>query len=328
MPVWNGEKYLEEAVNSILKQTFTDFEFIIIDDGSTDKTASILSSFRDPRIKIFTNEKNLGMAANFNRLIDLSCGEYMVRMDADDIALPKRIAVQVSFMEKHPAIGVCGSFVKNIGKGAGRIGKYFTSPSEINAGLLFSTSMAHPSVILRRSTFLRYNLRYDATFNPADDYDLWVRASRLTGLANIPKVLLLYRVHEGNITGRKAMDRKVHAEEIKLRQLQNIGLSPTKDELNLHTGIRAGDENFLRRLGEIEKWFLKIRTANQKSGLYEAAALEQVLGERWLLAAHQESMNGIPVWEKFRLSSLHTVLQTTQRVSTLKLFIKCLLRIH
>ena len=116
MPVYNGEKYLKESIESILKQTFRDFEFLIINDTSTDESEKIIRSFKDSRIKLIKNEKNIGLTKSLNKGLDLAKGEYMARMDADDISLPKRLEIQVAFMDKNPKIGVIGAWAKVIGE--------------------------------------------------------------------------------------------------------------------------------------------------------------------------------------------------------------------
>ena len=114
MPVYNGEKYLRESVDSILNQTFTDFELLIINDGSTDSSMEILNSYSDSRIRIVTNEVNLRLIKTLNKGIDLATGEYIARMDCDDIADPKRLEIQLQYMEKHPDVAVCGTGVKAV----------------------------------------------------------------------------------------------------------------------------------------------------------------------------------------------------------------------
>ena len=115
MPAYNAEKYITEAIDSILFQTFKDFEFIIINDASTDSTKDIIESYKDPRIKLVNNEQNKGVAKSLNIGISVACGKYIARMDADDIALPERFQKQFDFMEQHPNIDVCGSWAKKTG---------------------------------------------------------------------------------------------------------------------------------------------------------------------------------------------------------------------
>ena len=134
MPAYNAEKYIREAIDSILAQTYTDFEFIIIDDASTDATASIVESYSDERIRFFRNEHNMGVANTLNRGLDLAVGEYIARMDSDDISLPERFAKQVEFMDTHTDVIVCGSNAIVFGDG---INEYKTGVSLDNQSICF-----------------------------------------------------------------------------------------------------------------------------------------------------------------------------------------------
>ena len=195
MPVYNGEKYLEEAIKSILNQTFKDFEFLIINDGSTDNSVKIIESFNDPRLRLIHNESNLGLIKTLNKGLKLSNGKYIARMDCDDISLPKRLSIQVRFMEKHQEIGVCGSWVKIIGLEQSFINKYPQKHKEARAYLLFNTPFAHPAVVVRKELVQKYQLEYNENYKHAEDYELWSRIIDYTKISNIPKVLLHYRMH-------------------------------------------------------------------------------------------------------------------------------------
>lgn len=305
MTAFNATLYIKDAIQSILDQTFSDFEFIIINDGSTDNTLAIAKSFNDSRLRIFSNDKNLGMAANFNKGIALSRGEFIARMDADDISLPVRFEKQITFLRKNREIGIVGSYVKTIGKSGGRTVRYFTRPEEVKASLLFSTSLAHPSVMMRREIFSKFNLNYRAEFNPADDYDLWERASAFTKIANMPNVLLLYRVHEKNITSTKNEERKAGASEVRLRQIKKLGLEPTIEEMTMHNGEHLENISPPIRLNNVEKWLLKIRVANMSAQLYETNAMEAVLASRWYAAAYNERSGALKTWKIFYGSPLN-----------------------
>jgi glycosyltransferase involved in cell wall biosynthesis len=205
MSVYNGERYLREAVESILNQTFTDFEFIIIDDGSTDNTTEILEEYatQDKRIRLIRNTRNLGLTRSLNKGLRIACGEYLARQDADDISLQERLALQVRFLDEHPDVGVVGTWVMHINEGGRQTGvlRTPTSPALVRWFLLFGPCLMHPSVTMRRSLLER-----DAAYRPeipyAQDYDLWVRLSTKTQLANLPEVLQLMRVHRHAISAQ------------------------------------------------------------------------------------------------------------------------------
>jgi hypothetical protein len=210
MPVRNGGRYLAPAVESILGQTFADFEFVIVDDGSTDSTAETLRSYQtiDPRLRVFHQEK-AGLVASLNRACSHARAAYIARMDADDIAFPDRFARQVEFLDLHPAVAVVGSAVVRI-DASGREIKRNTCPTThaaIVEALREYTCFTHPSVMLRAEALAAVG-GYRSAYGPAEDYDLWVRLSERYELANLPDPLLYYRVFPGQISVRQ-LDQQV-----------------------------------------------------------------------------------------------------------------------
>jgi glycosyltransferase involved in cell wall biosynthesis len=207
MPVYNGETYLREAVDSVLHQTLDDFEFLIVDDGSTDSSAAILESYTDPRIRVVHNPTNLKLVATLNKGLDLARGEYVARMDCDDISLPERLEKQLAFMEAHSEVGVLGTACQYI-DGCSRPGLVRSNPtphSLIRWHLCFTCPMTHPTVMMRKSIIQQLGAYASQAIRgrekySAEDYDLWRRASSVTELANLPEVLLYLRKHEANVT--------------------------------------------------------------------------------------------------------------------------------
>lgn len=202
MPVYNGEKYLQEAINSILEQTFTDFEFLIINDGSTDGSGEIIQSYHDGRIRLVRNETHIGLTPSLNKGIDLALGKYIARMDCDDISLPNRLEKQVIFMEFHPDVGVCGTWARVIDEKGDIKGKV-RSPARYAAGTLCwrPSPFIHPTCMIR--TDLLMENKYNPDYTHAQDYELWLRLCRKTSFFNIAQFLLLYRKHPGSITQSK-----------------------------------------------------------------------------------------------------------------------------
>ena len=161
MPVYNGGKYIREAIKSILSQSFTDFEFLIIDDGSTDNSVGIVQSFSDNRIRLIKNNCNIGIAESLNKGIESSKGEYIVRMDADDISFPDRIKKQVAFMDANPEVGVSGTWIKTISSVNECTWFTLSEPDLVRCHLLFGCPLAHPTVILRTILLKENELFYD-----------------------------------------------------------------------------------------------------------------------------------------------------------------------
>lgn len=195
LPVYNGEKYLEEAIESILNQTVKDFEFIIINDGSTDSSEEIILSYTDKRIKYFRHE-NIGLAATLNKGIELSEGIYIARQDQDDISLPKRLEKQITFMENNPSVGLLGAWAKIIDENNNKRGshRHPTHDKLLKNFLLFNNPFVHSSVIIRKNVLMKtgfYTTNPDR--QPPEDYELWSRISRVAEIANIPLELICYR---------------------------------------------------------------------------------------------------------------------------------------
>jgi glycosyltransferase involved in cell wall biosynthesis len=199
MAVYNGEKYLPEAIESILSETFTDFEFLIVDDGSTDRTQEIINSYQDPRIRLISNPENVGLTRSLNRGLDLARGEYIARMDSDDISLPERLAKQQTYMDTHREVAVCGTWAKDIDS-AGTVTGVRETPvgDDLEREYWRPSPIIHPSAIIRRAHL--NGLRYDDQIRYAQDFDLWLRLKPQHKLANLPEHLLLYRVHSDSIT--------------------------------------------------------------------------------------------------------------------------------
>ena len=208
MPAYNAEKFIAEAIESILAQTFIDFEFIIINDGSEDRTAEIVRAYKDPRIAFIDHAKNQGLVAVLNQGLDMARGEYVARMDADDIAYPERFAKQVEFMDANPHVGLVSSNARIFGDRYGALGdkrnKLLSNPEFPGVLDWFrGCRVIHPSVMLRKKVFEKYNLRYDPDYVACEDYELWSRAARYMKIANIQEVLLNYRLHDSSITTRQ-----------------------------------------------------------------------------------------------------------------------------
>jgi len=199
LPVYNGELYVSEAIDSILAQTFKNFELIIIDDGSTDDSLSILKRYqqRDKRIRLIARE-NKNLASTLNDLIHLARGIWIARMDQDDISLPHRFERQLQRLEQAGA-DICGTWAQFFGSKDRRILKHCTTDEAIKIELLFEAPFVHPSVMMRTS--LVSNLMYDKAWEKAEDYDLWERAARAGWrMANVPEILLMYRKHDSQIS--------------------------------------------------------------------------------------------------------------------------------
>ena len=218
MSVYNGEPFLREAIDSILNQTFKDFEFIIINDGSTDRSVEIISSYADPRMRFIDNKTNLRLPASLNLGLDVAAGDYIARMDADDISLPERLARQVDYMDAHPEIAASGTWAKDIdADGREFSARCLPFDERMKCEFWRPSPIVHPSAIIRKSHL--GSLRYDPRLRHAQDYDLWLALKARHELGNLPEFLLLYRVHPASTTSRHRENQIRSTHEIVSRRL-------------------------------------------------------------------------------------------------------------
>ncbi len=221
LPVYNGEKYLAEAIDSILAQTITNFELIIIDDGSTDNSLAKLKQYqnRDDRIRLIARE-NRNLATTLNDLIDLARGEWIARMDQDDNALPHRFERQLQWLEQTGA-DICGSWVQLFGTTDKRVLKHPQTDQANKMELLFCVPFAHPSVMMK--TELVKQLRYNKAWEKCEDYDLWERAAHAGWkMTNVPEVLLLYRQHATQISTSTSNHQQLLTQKIRRRYWEHV----------------------------------------------------------------------------------------------------------
>src|SRR3989344_2871105 len=206
MSVYNGITYLRQAVESIIKQTYRNFEFIIVDDASTDETWDYLKSLNDPRVKLIKNKKNLGLAASLNIALRQAHGDYIARMDADDISLPDRLKTQIDYLIKNPQIDICGTWVKLIDENNQIIGTVHkpTNDEKIKKMNIWITGLIHPTWLARREVFEKLN-GYDTHYDMAEDYEFLIRAKNFK-MANINEELLMWR-NPQNRRSQKGIER-------------------------------------------------------------------------------------------------------------------------
>lgn len=219
MATYNGEQFIQEAIQSILDQTFVNFEFIIIDDGSTDETEEIVNSFQDHRIVYIKKDTNSGIADSLNIGIAKAKGHYISRMDDDDISLPHRIETQLNFLENNPNVILCGSAVINPVTNAVKINTI--NHDDIVLEMLFKNPFTHPSIFCKRDVILTN--KYDPDMVPSEDYDLWSRLINQGEFRNLPEPLLYYRIHQKSETSQRRKEQLVKNVSISNRIFEGLG---------------------------------------------------------------------------------------------------------
>jgi glycosyltransferase involved in cell wall biosynthesis len=291
MSVFNGEKYLNEAIESILNQYFSDFEFLIINDASTDSSQDIILSYKDSRIKFINNDQNIGLSKSLNKGIAIAQANFIARMDCDDISLPKRLEKQYDFMVKNPEIGVLGCNMELFGDKT-RTLEYPTDFENIKITMLFSNSLSHPSVILRKQFFYKYKLLYNPEFKTSQDYELWIKCLEHFQLANIPEILLKYRTHPTQISEKEIDFQSNNAIKVKLYQMKKLGIEPDIEEITIHEALSAernlNIENFSERA---KKWLTKLKQANEIQEIYDKNLFEKALNKKLACFCPAEFLN-------------------------------------
>ncbi|ODS41485.1 MAG: hypothetical protein A7315_06020 [Candidatus Altiarchaeales archaeon WOR_SM1_79] len=272
MSVYNGEKYLREAVDSILNQTFKDFEFLIINDGSTDRTAEILKSYHDLRINIITNEKNIGLTKSLNKGLKVARGEYIARMDADDISIPKRLEAEYAFLKSHPRVGVVSSDVHFIDKKSRKIGTWKSchTPEDLYYTLNFINCVAHSTIMFRKDV-IREIGNYDETIIRAQDYDLWCRLSKVTKIYKIQEVLVLFRKTKDNISHTFKNEQEKTANIIVKRNLENLLKTKLEDD-----ELMSLQHNKVSKFSDIKRLIFILQNINNNLLLSESENIQKI----------------------------------------------------
>lgn len=268
MPSYNTPiEYLSAAVESVLSQTYEDFEFIIVDDCSTDESVEYLASIDDPRVRVIRNEVNRGITASLNVALDAARGDYIARMDSDDICLPERFSEQVAFMEENPDVIVCGSWIRTCGNAEYERRMIIPDREYQRSCFVFGNiyGITHPTAMFRASMLREKGIRYDETLPTAQDYGMWVECVKHGRMANVEKILLRYRIHGAQVSIAK---RKLQMEcdaRIQKRILSEL-LYCIDDEI-VEKHIRLCRDPYISR--ETVMWLRGLVHANGSGRCYD-----------------------------------------------------------
>ena len=280
MSVYNDEAYVVEAIKSILHQDYDNLELIVIDDASTDNSAQVIRELEDKRIIFLQNHSNMKLAHNLNVAIALAKGDYIARMDADDIAVINRISEQVKFMEEHPDIDVVGSYAETFGDYSVEL-KYPLDYENIKVELLFENAFCHPSVMFRTSTL---DFRYDESFSASQDYELWARIVWNKKMANIPLFLMNYRVHQKQTRNTNGNRQKTGAIAARLNMLGHIITEPSSEFMDAFNSMfnisTRKDSHELQRVYET---LTTIIMENKKKKIFDESILFQKAASTYYL---------------------------------------------
>lgn len=290
MPVYNVAPYLREAMDSILAQTFQDFELIVLDDCSPDNSAEILDTYTDERIVRYRGEKNMGLSNVLNVGMQLARGEFIARMDSDDLSTHERLAVQVAYLEAHPEVDLCSCGMELFGAKQETWVRE-TNVEDVKITALFHSPILHASSMWRRASFERVGLRFLQEMVPAEDYDMWTRAMAAgLRLVNIPQVMYLYRIHPSQATTRT--DKTARKDrEVKSNYLRMLYPEQDMSDVDLLPTLMASD------LGCIKQSVVRLLEANKRAPFFEVARLEKRLWNYY----YRQVINCLSVGFKWRL---------------------------
>ena len=277
MPVYNAEKFLASTINSILIQTFVDFEFLIADDASTDKSLDVIRGFKDKRIKLITNDKNLGYVKTLNNLISVAQGKYLARQDNDDISAKRRLELQVRFMESNSAVSLCGT-------NALVFGEQFSvtlmpeRDKHLKAALLFQNDFVHPSVMIKHQTVIDFKQPlFDEKLILAEDYDAWFRISQRSEIANIKTPLIMYRWHSASESRLKTDQQSAKAQTVSdLVFLETLEWDLSEEEKQIKRLIINRDALVIDEFVNIVIFFEKVLKKNYEIKYYNQSALHEI----------------------------------------------------
>jgi glycosyltransferase involved in cell wall biosynthesis len=283
MPVYNAGKYLKEAIASILNQTYKNFEFLIVNDGSTDDSLATIKSFNDKRIRLIENESNIGLIASLNIGLIESKGAYIVRMDQDDISLSHRIETQINFLIKNPEYGLIGSWFEDFGENIpNKIVKYSSNDTEIRIRHLYQTHISHPTAVIKKEIIDKYNLEFDSLRVHGEDYDFWVRISQYCKMSNFPELLVRKRDHPKNITNHYSKSMSETCTKVKQLQFRKMGVELNQIQTDLYTRFADPEWHFSdAELNILEEMLNNIIRANDLSAFVPVDEFRRYVSEKW-----------------------------------------------
>jgi len=323
MPAYNAEKYIREAIDSILQQTFSDFEFIILNDCSADKTEEIILSYTDPRIRYSKNDRNCGVAATLNRGLALARGTYIARMDADDISLPERFEKQVAYLDAHDSVAVLGCGIELFRSAAVvASGWYSADAAHMKVDLLFSCGLAHPSVMMR-TDIIRSLGGYDPEFDGMEDYELWCRTAETYEIVTLRETLLRYRLHENQVTRHPSPEHTQRRRRLKERQLNQLGLDlQTPQTEAFFRYCLGGRKKTAEEVLLLQQFFILAMDANARRDIYHP----EILAENFRSILMQAVLNLPQQEQKAAAAHLTLIHKNDIRLHKAKQIIKKIIR--
>lgn len=306
MPLYNTERYVGQAVQSLLSQSYTDFELIIVNDASTDNSLEIVRSFDDSRIRILSNEQNRGIVFSRNKGLQEARGEFVAPFDSDDIAVKDKFEKQIGYLKKHKEVGMIGSWARMIdeeGKLLKNRWKLTATPEQIPAVMLFRNYFVQSSVVMRLETVPEGG--YSAGFDVVEDYKMWTEVLSKSKAWNFPEYLVLYRVHRNGATKRNPEELFIKESQL----LEHI-YKPFRIKIDDHIAklillIRSNATiRNKETLDEIENFLHLLNDQNRKLSIINQKQLKKVIFNRWIKTCSKSRFGYLGLAKKILSSDL------------------------
>lgn len=321
LPVYNVAVHIQSTIESLLRQTFQDFELLVLDDYSTDDTVARVAAITDSRLHLICNPKNLGRAGTDNAALAHVRGQYIAKMDGDDICYPERLAKQVAYLDAHPEVNIVGSFMQNFGAST-YLNRYPAQPADTQVLTLFTLPTGNPSAMMRTSLFAELGMRYDDSLRQTEDYDFCARYIQQLRIATIQEPLVEYRVPHQVRKKDILSERATVSDVVREQLLRTWGIPFTARELQVYNTIamleRPGNDIALE---EVDAWLRKLLRYNEQQPLFERAALQRGLAERWFETCYAQPLGLLGSVRQFGRSKLSTYFVPSVR-QQLKFWVK------
>ena len=305
MPVFNDAPYLKEAIDSILTQTISDFTLLIVDDGSTDSSPKIIESYDDRRIKIIHHSQNMGRAAARNTALQYADSKYFAWMDADDVARQDRLQKQISFLDKHPEISICGGYVLKFNEGRG-IGKHPCSQERIAAQTIFQPAISNPTAMMKLKYIQKISLQYDKNFLRAQDFVFWIQAFLYHNLkgANLNTILCNYREFNRKTTSFW------HSLAIQKYIVPWLNFAISPEEIAIHAGLSNPQRSqFIQQYGleAIFSWLDRLYIHFKRAHFAYTSVVNAILQEyaERIISSSTNPITALNIYKKTALSHTH-----------------------
>lgn len=328
LPVYNGAKYLPDCLESILCQSYPNFELLIINDGSTDQTEQLVQNYSDERIRYLKNEGNKGLIYTLNKGIQHIQTKYIARIDADDRCHPARLEKQFAFMESHPEYVICGSYIETFGENQeNRLVKYQTEDPQIRFRLLFDCHLAHPTVFLRTATLKEHKLCYNPKYLHTEDFELWHRLLNYGKIKILPEVLTQRRTHEAQICSLYPEIQTKFSQKIRKNSIEKIAGTVSDKVFLLYENILRGkipskEKEIFLLLDFLEQIIL----SKQKAGSAEKKIINTHFLEIYQQIATQSTHLGMKIHRRYRRWVQKIGYSKESRAAKLRFWIKCVLK--